>query len=538
MPSLSVAVPAPAGTVPTPTLELRDGRVRLVVDGAPFLVRGAEVHNSAASTPAASRASFAAVAATGADTVLAPVTWEALEPAEGRYDLAAVDRVVDAARDAGLRLVVLWFGAYKNGASSYAPAWVKTDPVRFPRCLDADGRLTGTLSPFGDATRDADARAFAALVQRIEEIDGGDRTVIMVQVQNEPGLLGCSRDHDAHAERPFAAPPPAEVLAACGVRGEPADWQAAFGPGLDADEHFMAWGFARYIDAVARAGRAHTALPFFTNAWLDSEIDLPGFALAGGQQPGTYPSGGPVARMLPLWRAVAPHLDLVVPDIYFGDLDAICATYAGASGGVFIPEMRRDAQGVGDAFVAIGSHGAIGVSPFGVDSITEAEAADLRDGYELLGALGADLSGAESRGFHVPPGAAADARAVLDFGDVRIHAARLTAFGEVDPPAQGAFGVVVRLAPDRFLAVGRGFTLTFHDVAGRPTGLLQVLEHPRSPVAGDGPRPVLRRLNGDETAGGTAWLHPGRLQQQSPVFPIPMALAHTGVSTCEIYRLG
>ena len=538
MPQLSVAVPAPADTVPTPTLELRDGRVRLVVDGAPFLVRGAEVHNSAASTPAASRASFAAVAATGADTVLAPITWEALEPAEGGYDLAVVDQLVDAARDAGLRLVVLWFGAYKNGASSYAPAWVKTDPVRFPRCRDADGKPMATLSPFGDATRDADARAFAALVQRIEEVDGADRTVIMVQVQNEPGLLGSSRDHDSHAERLFAARPPAEVLAACGVRGEPADWQAAFGAGLDADEHFMAWGFARYIDAVARAGRARTALPFFTNAWLDSEIDLPGFSLAGGQQPGTYPSGGPVARMLPLWRAVAPHLDLVVPDVYFGDFDAICAAYADASGGLFIPEMRRDAQGVGDAFVAIGSHGAIGVSPFGVDSITEAEAADLRDGYELLGALGADLPGAESRGFHVPPDAPADAHAVLDFGDVRIHAARLTAFGEVEPPEQGAFGVVVRLAPDRFLAVGRGFGLTFHDAAGRTTGLLQVLEHPRSPAAGDGSRPVQRRLNGDETAGGTAWLHPGRLQRQSPVFPIPMALAHTGVSTCEIYRLG
>jgi hypothetical protein len=512
---------------------------QLVVDGQRYLVRGGEVHNSAASTPEAATSSFTAAAAVGTNTVLAPVPWDAFEPVEGQFEPAVVDQLVDAAREAGQRLIVLWFGAYKNGASSYAPAWVKTDPDRFPRCLDEKGARTGTLSPFSVASREADARAFAAMVQRIEEIDAQDRTVLMVQVENEPGLLGCSRDHGPHAQELFAGAPPTDVLEATGIAGPHRDWASAFGDGLSGDEHFMTWGFATYIDAVARAGRAHTALPFFTNTWLDSEIDLPGFALAGGQRPGTYPSGGPVAGMLPLWRALAPNLDLIVPDIYFGDFSAICTTYGAASTGLFIPEMRRDAQGVGDAFVAVGRHLAIGVAPFGIDSITEQEAVDLRDAFELLAAVDPDLHpGRERRGFHILPTADADAQAVLDFGDLELRATRLLPFGEVTPPVQGAFGVVIRLSPTQFLAAGRGFSLSFHDPAGAcQIGLLSVLEHPCTPAYDGGGRPVRRRLNGDETAGGTAWLHPALAQRQSGVFPIPMSVRHSGVSTCEIYWL-
>ncbi|OII18402.1 hypothetical protein BIV01_02325 [Curtobacterium sp. MCBA15_013] len=482
---------------------------------------------------------FGRVAALGANTVLAPVTWEEFEPREGTYDGSVVDRVVVAAREAGLHLVVLWFGAYKNGASAYAPGWVKSDVHRFPRCCDAAGNLTRTLSPFGDETRDADSRAFAAMVDRIEEIDASERTVVMVQVENESGLLGHSRDHGPAAQALFSSQPPADVLRVSGASEASRTWDDAFGAGLAADEYFMTWGFASYIGAVASAGRDRTDLPFFTNAWLDSEIDLPGFTLAGGQQPGSYPSGGPVAGMLPLWRALAPALDLIVPDIYFGDFTAICERYAAVSFGLFIPEMRRDAVGVGDAFIAIGQHRAIGVAPFGVDSMTDAEALPLQDAYGILAALDADLaSDDERRGFHLAPTSAPDSEAVLDFGDIELRVRRLVPFGEVVPTAEGAFGMVIRTGPDTFLIGGRGFTLTFHDSVGRRmVGLLSVLEHPATP-AKSGEREALRRLNGDETAGGTAVIHPAREQRQSDVFPIPMSVEHTGVSSATIYFVG
>jgi len=534
-PQTQIRTPA---LLPAPVLRRNAGVAELVVKGERLLVLGAEVHNSAASTPESARTAFAAVADVGANTVLAPVAWESVEPVEGVYDLTIVDDLIGAAREKGLLLVVLWFGAYKNGASTYAPTWVKADPARFPRCASADGSLTGTLSPFANTTRAADAAAFAAVVEHIETVDGAHRTVVMVQVQNEPGLLGSSRDHSPQATQLFSAAPPLEVLGAAGVESPQESWSAAFDDLLDADEHFMAWGFATYIEAVAQAGREHSAVPFFTNAWLDSTIDLPGFSLAGGQRPGTYPSGGPVARMLPVWRALAPSLDLVVPDIYFGDFDAICESFVSASGGLFIPEMRRDAVGVGDAFVAIGQHRSIGVAPFGVDSIDDDDQrADLRDAFELLAALGL-RAGDATQGFHLLPDAAPESSSELDFGDVQLRATRLVRFGETTPPAQGAFGVVVRTGPTTFLAAGRGFSLTFHDPESRRVELLEVLEHPRERPTAQGRRPVSRRLNGDETAGGTAWLHPARLQEQSEVFPIPMSIRHTGISSCEIQRLG
>ncbi|PJF38504.1 MAG: glycoside hydrolase family 42, partial [Phototrophicales bacterium] len=105
-----------------------------------------------------------------------------------------VDEMIYEARRHGLRLILLWFGTWKNGMSSYAPAWVKRDFRRFPRVKIHDGQLVEILSTFSTETRDADARAFAELMRHLKTIDGDDHTVIMVQVQNEVGVLGDSRD--------------------------------------------------------------------------------------------------------------------------------------------------------------------------------------------------------------------------------------------------------------------------------------------------------------------------------------------------------
>jgi beta-galactosidase GanA len=185
----------------------------LAVDGKPFPVIGAEVHNSSSSSIPAIEASFTTVQELGANTVLAPVAWDPLEPSEGAFDFTLLDRMIHAARELGLRLIPLWFGSWKNAVSTYVPAWVKTDVARFPRSQLSDGSRVEQVTPFGMAARDADAFAFAALLRHIREVDA-DRTVIAIQVENEIGLLGDSRDRSAFAEHAFASPVPAAVVKA------------------------------------------------------------------------------------------------------------------------------------------------------------------------------------------------------------------------------------------------------------------------------------------------------------------------------------
>ena len=247
-----------------------------------------------------------ALAQRNLNTVLAVVTWELIEPQEGRFDFTSVDDCIQGARQNHLRLVILWFGSWKNGESSYQPYWVKANPQRFPWVKDRTGKTLNILSTFGDATRDADARAYAALMRHIREVDGKEHTVLMMQVENEVGVLGDSRDHIAAANEAFAKPVPKdlmnylvqhkdtlapelrEVWASQRLQdlghlgGSVWSGQAGFGP-ADArrgtrhrlaqvnwpvDEIFMAWRYSMYVNKVAAAGKAEYDIPMYVNTWL------------------------------------------------------------------------------------------------------------------------------------------------------------------------------------------------------------------------------------------------------------------------------
>lgn len=177
---------APAAAHP-PALERRGDTVQLVVDGRPFLILGGELANSSASSSAHMAPVWPRLRAMGLNTVLAPVSWELIEPAEGRMDYASVDALIEKARTNELHLVLLWFGAWKNSMSSYAPTWVKRDPARFARVHGPDGVPMEMLSVFDPDLLAADARAFAALMAHLRRVDGARPTVLMVQVENEVG---------------------------------------------------------------------------------------------------------------------------------------------------------------------------------------------------------------------------------------------------------------------------------------------------------------------------------------------------------------
>ncbi len=353
--------PVQAGPIsnPLPRLVHRDGRHALFVDGAPFLVLGAQVNNSSA-WPELLPKVWPAIHSIHANTVEMPIYWEQLEPQPGSFDFSVVDTLVDECRKHDVRLILLWFGTWKNGGPGYQPLWMKQARATFPRMIGADGKAVGSPSPFGMATLEADRRAFVALMRHLKKTDP-QHTVIMVQVENEPGTWGAVRDHSALAQKAFDGPVPTEVVAAMpkAPRSSRATWRSTFGK--EADEYFHAWAVARYVGAVAAAGKAEYPLPLFVNAALRDPID-PGPA-------GTYQSGGPTDNVLPIWKSVAPAVDILAPDIYMNDpvkVNKVLERYGGRENPLFIPEISNASEYARFFFSALG-HQAIGFAPFGID---------------------------------------------------------------------------------------------------------------------------------------------------------------------------
>jgi beta-galactosidase GanA len=402
-----------------PHLEKQGTATQLVVDGKPFLVLGAELNNSSASSLEYLKPLWPKLVATHLNTVLATVSWELVEPEEGQFDFSLVDGLLQQARANDLHLVLLWFGSWKNGKSSYQPLWVKTNQDRFPLACSEDGKSMPIMTTFSDANRDADAHAFAALMRHLREVDSEKHTVLMIQVENEVGTLGDSRDRSPAANEAFARPVPGdlmdylaqhkdtlapELLKAWAAHGfkTSGTWTEVFGPGKPAsvqlygpdltdkkkdiywrqlnwasDEFFMAWRYSMYVNKVAAAGKAEYDIPMYVNSWLQQQ---------GCPRPGEYPSGGPVPQVHDIWRFGAPAIDILSPDLYIDQFDETCARYTRNGNPLFIPESQAGARGAANAIYAFGAGNAIGYSPFGVDRFAGSDQ-ELARAYDLLSSV-------------------------------------------------------------------------------------------------------------------------------------------------------
>ncbi|AXJ96626.1 MULTISPECIES: DUF5597 domain-containing protein [unclassified Sphingomonas] len=376
--SLSLLAPAAIAAEEMPRVEWRDGRMMLRVDGKPFLILAAQLHNSSA-WPAHLDRAWAGATAMAANTIEAPVYWEQFEPTRGRYDTSNVDALIAQARKTDKRLILLWFGTWKNGQNHYAPDWIRSDAVTYPRMIDARGEPIDVLSPHAPANLAADRAAFTALMRHLRSVDGDRHSVIAVQVENEPGAIGSVRDHGAAAERAFAGAVPADLVAKLGRK--PGDWRTVFGP--DAEEAFGAYATARYIDQVAAAGKAVNPLPVYVNTWLRyKDKKYPGI---------DYPSGGAVWTMLGLWKAAAPAVDFIGTDIYTddaGEYRKVLDQYARADNPSWVSETGFDAKTAPYLFYVL-QRGGVGFSVFGVDAdpvtpAAEAATAAHRANFALL----------------------------------------------------------------------------------------------------------------------------------------------------------
>lgn len=505
--------------VDLPHIKMENGAGELIVNGQPFLILGGELGNSSAGTAAEADQIVPKLALMHVNTILMPVAWEQIEPKEGSFDFSILDHWIEISRKHKMHLVLLWFGSWKNSVSSYVPAWVKADAQRFPRAESSDGKPLEILSAFSSENRRCDSRAFAALMRHVREMDSAQQTVLMVQVENEVGYLGSGCDRSSEADRLFREQVPTELIrtlvekrlqlspelaahfnehgqAEHDQTGHGQTWSEVFGDA--ADEVFMAWNYATYIDAVARAGKSEYALPMYVNAQLP----------APQERAGEYPSGGPHPYFLEVWRAAAPTIDFYSPDIYWPNFEYWAQRYEIPGNAIFVPEARMDVAPY-NALYAYGQARAFGFSPFAIDSLTPPAKSDGQEPpimqlYELLDSMRDLLPTAQvagmTRGLVLHTTSPRPTQTVA-LGGYLFEAALSRSWPARTIAADDAAMLILQGTAGEFYIVGSGLTVTFArdpDVDAGIAGIESVEQVSRA----SGQWITERRLNGDQTNQG------------------------------------
>lgn len=495
-----------------PHLRKQGSATQLIVNGAPFLMLGGELGNSSASDLAYMKPVWPKLQQMHVNTVLAPIYWELLEPQEGKFDFTLVDGLIQQARTHQIKLVFLWFGSWKNSMSCYVPDWVKTNTSRFPRVQNKAGRGQEILSPFNANNLEADSRAFTALMRHIRQTDERQQTVIMIQVENEIGMLPDARDHSPVANAAFAQDVPNSLmqylqthkntlapalLASWKSNGfkTSGSWETVFGKSLATDEVFIAWHFAQFTDRVTAAGKAVYPLPMFVNAALNRP----------NVKPGDYPSGGPLPHVIDVWKAGAPAIDFLSPDFYNPDFKYWNDLYTRPDNPLFIPEIRFEPSVAAKVFFALGRYEAMGFSPFSIESTEHPADEPIAKSYDVLAQVSPLILA--HQGKQAMAGFLFDKKTMTD--TVRLGGYTFTVKHDYSlgwsPKAKDdewpqTGGLIIQTGADEFTVAGTGIVMTFTS------------DKPDAPVAGilridegtylNGKWVPGRRLNGDQDHQG------------------------------------
>ncbi len=352
-----------------PRLEHHGNWARIVANEKPMLMIGGELGNSSASTLDDIQRIFPYLKSLGLNTVLAPVSWELIEPQEGIYDFSTLDNIIIEARRNDLKVVVLWFGAWKNSMSCYVPEWFKRDTKRFPRVHDRNRKPLEEASSLSKNVLEADKKIFCKMMQHIQSVDNKEQTVVMVQVENEIGMINEPRDYSQDATRMYQSQVPEQLTSyllknkkilnndRLRISSAKGSWAELFGNDIYAEEIFQAWTFAVYVEEIAKAGKAVYDLPMYVNVALNSR----------GRKPGEYPSAGPLAHLIDIWHCGAPSIAVLGLDLYDKGFCDWTAKYHLPNNPLFIPEIRLEDQDAMRALYAFGHHDAMGFCPFSIE---------------------------------------------------------------------------------------------------------------------------------------------------------------------------
>ena len=496
------------------SLKKIDGTMRLIQDNRPMILLSGELHNSTSSTPISFRKAMATVRKMGLNALIGSVSWEQVEPREGKYDFSVLDSMIRIADEARMPLVLIWFASYKNGESSYAPLWVKKDTKRFFRVRDSLNYNTTTLSPFCKEVIKADSKAYSQMLLHIKKTDV-NRRICMIQVENEMGAF-VDIDHSPEAQKAFVGPVPKELTDyldkygsqtgntlfrrwEANGRKRQGSWEELFGRGDLTHQFFMAAAFAQFAEEVTRAGKKAYPLPTYVNCWMADE----------DAKPGSYPNGGPRPTVLDIYKALAPSIDLLAPDIYRPTLYSIVESYHRPDNPLFIPELRLEA---GNAYYVLAEHDAICFSPFGIedacqDSIFIQEYHTLNN---LLPVISQYQGTGKMHGFvRQEEIDSPDDTLHLNFGTFEMEVRYLR-------EARRAHGMAVKVGDDEFIVAGVGCEVFFHSTQD---GQICKIGWAEEVEPADGGWRTLRVLNGDET-GHHNWLPLAQRQSVSRIYRI------------------
>ncbi len=460
-------------------LERQGTATRLMVDGKPYIIIGGETGNSMASCREDVDTCIAIAKAHGYNTVLFPVAWELIEPQKGRFDFTSVDDIISRAAANDLRVVLLWFGAWKNSMSCYTPLWFKQDTKTYPRARTRSGKPLEIASAFSQNVFDADAAAFTKLLRHINDTDTAG-TVIMLQIENEIGMLEDARDHSKLAEAAYRKGVPSELVKylnknkkslhpallskwqEAGMK-QSGSWAELFGDDIYTDELFMAYNYAGYVEGLAEIARSiFPTMPLYVNAAMNSR----------GRRPGEYPSAGPLAHLKDIWHAAAPSVDFLSPDLYDKGFVDWVAAYALSDNPLFIPEIKTADGNSAQAYYVIGEHNAIGMCPFAYNLRgNRAAMARQKEGNERLKSLTPLIS--RHLGTGTMNGLYFDADSItrtIERDGIAVKASHYFTLPWDSRATDGSVwpatgGLIIQIAPMEYVIAGTGIVLTFNPSA-------------------------------------------------------------------------